>query len=38
MPKLVFDQGDMAIMNDPSGHYWAMMMDHLDKGKGTQKA
>lgn len=38
MPKLVFDQGDMAIMNDPSKYYWAMMMDHLDKGKGTQKA
>ena len=38
MPKLVFDQGDMAIMNDPSKYYWAMMMDHLDKSKGTQKA
>ncbi|WP_457426603.1 TonB-dependent receptor [Roseateles sp. P5_E7] len=38
MPRLVFDQADMAIMNDPSKYYWAMMMDHLDKGKGTQKA
>ena len=38
LPKLVFDQSDLAILNDPSKYYWAMMMDHLDKGKGTQKA
>ncbi|MBW8891803.1 MAG: TonB-dependent receptor [Burkholderiales bacterium] len=38
MPRLVFDASDMAILNDPSKYYWAMMMDHLDKGKGTQKA
>jgi iron complex outermembrane receptor protein len=38
MPKLVFDASDMAILNDPSKYYWAMMMDHLDKGKGTQKS
>jgi TonB-dependent receptor len=38
MPRLVFDQSDLAILNDPSKYYWAMMMDHLDKGTGTQKA
>ncbi len=38
MPRLVFDASDLAILNDPSKYYWAMMMDHLDKGKGTQKA
>lgn len=37
MPKLVFDQNAMTILNDPSKYYWAMMMDHLDKGHGTQK-
>ena len=37
MPKLVFDQAAMTILNDPSKYYWAMMMDHLDKGHGTQK-
>ncbi|HEY1129410.1 MAG TPA: TonB-dependent receptor [Roseateles sp.] len=38
MPRLVFDSSAMGILNDPSKYYWAMMMDHLDKGKGTQKA
>jgi iron complex outermembrane receptor protein len=38
MPRLVFDASDMAILNDPSKYYWAMMMDHLDKGTGTQKS
>ena len=38
MPRLVFDASDLAYLNDPSKYYWAMMMDHLDKGKGTQKA
>ncbi|CAM3842106.1 TonB-dependent receptor [Roseateles saccharophilus] len=38
MPRLVFDASDLAILNDPSKYYWAMMMDHLDKGTGTQKA
>lgn len=38
MPRLVFDPSDVAILNDRSKYYWAMMMDHLDKGKGTQKA
>lgn len=38
MPRLVFDSSDLAILNDPSKYYWAMMMDHLDKGTGTQKA
>ena len=38
MPHLVFDSAAMGILNDPSKYYWAMMMDHLDKGKGTQKA
>ena len=38
MPHLVFDSNAIATLNDPSKYYWAMMMDHLDKGKGTQKA
>ena len=38
MPHLVFDSAAMGILNDRSKYYWAMMMDHLDKGKGTQKA
>jgi TonB-dependent receptor len=38
MPKLVFDSSDLAILGDQSKYYWAMMMDHLDKGTGTQKA
>jgi len=38
MPHLVFDDAAKSILNDPSKYYWAMMMDHLDKGKGTQKA
>ena len=38
MPHVVFDSAAIATLNDPSKYYWAMMMDHLDKGKGTQKA
>ena len=38
MPHVVFDSAAKAILNDPSKYYWAMMMDHLDKGTGTQKA
>jgi iron complex outermembrane recepter protein len=38
MPHVVFDSAAKATLNDPSKYYWAMMMDHLDKGKGTQKA
>ncbi|RZL39906.1 MAG: TonB-dependent receptor [Rubrivivax sp.] len=38
MPQLVFNDAAKATLNDPSKYYWAMMMDHLDKGKGTQKA
>ncbi|MFG6468851.1 TonB-dependent receptor [Roseateles sp. BYS87W] len=38
MPRLVFDASDLATLNDPSKYYWSMMMDHLDKGKGTQKS
>ncbi len=38
LPRLTFDASDLATLADPSKYYWAMMMDHLDKGTGTQKA
>ncbi|MCY4757172.1 TonB-dependent receptor [Pelomonas aquatica] len=38
LPRLVFDASDLATLNDPSKYYWSMMMEHLDKGKGTQKS
>ena len=38
LPRLTFDQSDLAILADQSKYYWAMMMDHEDEGKGTQKA
>jgi iron complex outermembrane recepter protein len=38
LPRVVFDDAAKTALNDPSKYYWAMMMDHLDKGKGTQKA
>ncbi|HEY4080353.1 MAG TPA: TonB-dependent receptor [Burkholderiaceae bacterium] len=38
LPRLTFDQSDIATLADQSKYYWAMMMDHEDEGKGTQKA
>lgn len=38
LPYVVFDSAAKTALNDPTKYYWAMMMDHLDKGKGTQKA
>ena len=37
-PRVSFDAPDLAYINDPSHTYWAMMMDHVDTGKGNQKA
>ena len=38
VPKLIFDQGDLAQLADPSKHYWAYTMDHQDRSKAKSKA
>lgn len=38
MPSLSFDGADKAFIADRNNYYWATTMEHLDRGKGTQKA
>ena len=38
IPKLIFDQTDLAQLADPSKHYWAYTMDHQDRSTAKSKA
>ncbi|HEY9107599.1 MAG TPA: TonB-dependent receptor [Roseateles sp.] len=38
MPSLTFDAADQAFIADRNNYYWATTMEHLDRGKGSQKA
>ncbi len=38
VPRLIFDQGDLANLADPSKHYWAYTMDHQDRSKAKSTA
>lgn len=37
-PTLSFDAADQAFIADRANYYWATTMEHLDRGKGSQKA
>ncbi|HSW03512.1 TonB-dependent receptor [Aquabacterium sp.] len=38
IPRLVFDNADIATLNDPSKYYWGFTMEHMDRATGEQKA
>ncbi len=38
LPRMVFDQADLANLANPANYYWAFTMENLDKGTGDQKA
>ena len=38
VPKLIFDQTDLAQLADPNKHYWAYTMDHQDRSTAKSKA
>lgn len=38
VPRLIFDQTDLAELADPSKHYWAYTMDHQDRSTAKSKA
>jgi TonB-dependent receptor len=38
VPRLIFDQSDLAYLADPKNYYWAFTMEHLDRAKATGKS
>lgn len=38
IPRLVFDNADLALLANPANYYWGFTMEHLDRGTGEQKA
>lgn len=38
VPRLVFDQSDLAYLADPKNYYWAFTMEHMDRAKATGKS
>lgn len=38
IPSLVFDDADRAALANPANYYWAFTMEHMDRGKATEKA
>ena len=38
VPRLIFDQADLAHLADPKNYYWAFTMEHLDRAKATGKS
>ena len=38
VPRLIFDQTDLAQLADPNKHYWAYTMDHQDRSTAKSKA
>ena len=38
VPRLIFDQADLAQLSDPNKHYWAYTMDHQDRSTAKSKA
>ena len=38
LPSVTFDSGDQSYIANQSNYYWATTMEHLDRGKATQKA
>lgn len=38
VPRLIFDEADLAYLRDPKNYYWAFTMDHLDRSKAESKA
>jgi len=38
VPRLFFDQADLAYLADPKNYYWAFTMEHMDRAKATGKS
>lgn len=38
VPRVVFDNSDLAALADPSQYYWAFTMEHLDRSKAESKS
>jgi TonB-dependent receptor len=38
VPRLIFDQADLAYLADPKNYYWAFTMEHMDRSKATGKS
>jgi len=38
VPRLIFDQADLAYLADPKNYYWAFTMEHMDRAKATGKS
>jgi TonB-dependent receptor len=38
VPRLIFDQSDLAYLADPKNYYWAFTMEHMDRAKATGKS